>query len=199
MPALNSGKIGAIVLAAGPSSRLGQPKQLLKIEGESLIRRAARAACEGGCDPVVVVTGAVAGQTISELTGLPIREAFNSEWSKGMGSSIRCGLSALLEAAGDIAAVMILVCDQPHLDARVIRRLISAWQTSDQAMTASEYAGTMGPPCCFAKSKFLELMKIENADGAKKVLMADEANVERVSWPAGMVDIDTPEDLDPHR
>ena len=195
MPTVNAAKIAAIVLAAGPSSRLGQPKQLLKIAGESLVRRAARAAWEAGFDPVIVVTGAVTNETASELAGLLIHEMFNSDWAKGMGTSIRCGLSAVLEIGHDVDAVIILVCDQPHLDSSVVRDLISAWKTSGRAMAASTYAGTMGPPCCFGKSMFSALRAIGDADGAKKVLLAHRNDVAQVAWPQGSVDIDTPEDL----
>ncbi|HEX4054322.1 MAG TPA: nucleotidyltransferase family protein [Tepidisphaeraceae bacterium] len=186
--------IGAIILAAGSSSRLGQTKQLLHINGESLVRRAARAALDGGCRPVVVVTGAHADAVGAELVDLPVVVSFNSSWSAGMGTSIRSGLAALLAKDSGIGGAVVLVCDQPRLGADIVRDLLSAWLAGGKPMGACEYAGTLGPPCCFDRSMFGSLSQIADADGAKKLLMADPRNVQTLTWAAGSNDIDTPED-----
>ncbi|HEY1923410.1 MAG TPA: nucleotidyltransferase family protein [Tepidisphaeraceae bacterium] len=186
--------IGAIILAAGSGSRMGRAKQLLQIDGESLVRRAARAAMDGGCSPVIVVTGAHADLVAPELIDLPVVQAFNSAWATGMGSSIRRGMAALLESDPAVAAVAILLCDQPGLSADVIRNLLSAWPASGKPMAACEYGDTIGPPCCFGAAMFGALGRIGDADGAKKLLLKDRENVLSIPWPDGQLDLDTPED-----
>ncbi len=186
---------GAIVLAAGPSSRLGRPKQLLRLEDQSLVRRAALAAIDGGCHPVVVVTGAQATAVSSELSGVKAIVTFNPRWSMGMGASLRAGLSGLLAAEPLAAAVVVLMCDQPHLSAQIIQQLLIARKTGGLPMAACEYEGTIGPPCCFDRSMFTALSKIGDAHGAKQLLMRDPKLVARVPWPLGALDIDTPEHL----
>lgn len=186
--------IGAIILAAGSGSRMGRAKQLLRINGESLVRRAARAALDGGCQPVVVVTGAHADAVAAELIDLPVVVSFNSSWPAGMGTSIRGGLAALLAKNVDIGGAAILVCDQSRLSADIVRNLLSAWLAAGKPMAACEYAGTLGPPCCFGRMMFDALGQIADADGAKQLLLADPRNIRTLSWAAGSDDIDTPED-----
>src|SRR5580692_2476743 len=109
-------RVALILLAAGPSTRLGQPKQLLPFRGRSLLRHAAETALASSCRPVVVVLGASAERMKSELTDLPVMIAVNSGWESGMGSSIRAGLEALTNgknADAGVGAVVIMVCDQP--------------------------------------------------------------------------------------
>jgi molybdenum cofactor cytidylyltransferase len=185
---------GAIILAAGSASRMGHAKQLLQINGQSLVRRAVRAALDGGCSRVVVVTGAYADAVGAELADLPVIQAFNSAWAGGMGSSIRCGLAALLECESGIGAAAILLCDQPRLSADIVRNLLSVWPASGKPMAACEYGGTIGPPCCFGSVMFDALGRIGDADGAKKLLLADRKNVRTIAWPEGCDDLDTPED-----
>jgi molybdenum cofactor cytidylyltransferase len=173
---------------------MGTAKQLLPLGGQSLVRRAASAALDGGCAPVIVVTGAHGDAVEAELAGLPIVTAFNPDWSRGMGTSIRAGLSALLAAAPQSDAAVVLVCDQPHLDAAVIGNLIAGWTAGGKPMAASEYAGTVGPPCCFDRSRFAALAAIGDHDGAKKLLLEDLQAVTTIPWPDGRVDVDTPQD-----
>ncbi len=173
---------------------MGRAKQLLQIDGQSLLLRAIRAALDGGCSPVVVVTGAHADIIAPELADLPVIQAFNSAWAGGMGSSIRRGLSALLESEPVIAAATILLCDQPRLSADVVRNLLSTWSASGKPMAACEYGGTIGPPCCFGSTMFIAVGRIGDADGAKKLLLADRKNVQTTAWPDGRYDLDTPQD-----
>jgi molybdenum cofactor cytidylyltransferase len=186
--------IGAIVLAAGSSSRMGSPKQLLRLDGKSLVGRAVQAALGGGCDPVVVVTGAHADSVAAELADLPVRISPNPSWPAGIGTSIRAGLAALLEKQPAVDGATILVCDQCRLDADVVRGLLSAWSAAGKPMAACSYAGTLGPPCCFGRTMFESLRQIADADGAKTLLLADPGMVQVLAWPAGAQDVDTPQD-----
>src|SRR3712207_8160031 len=114
---------------------MGRPKQTLSYRGESMLRRAALAALGAGCRPVVVVTGANAELSRSELEGLDVREVLNPVWETGMASSIRAGVEALTGA--DASAVVLLLCDQPHVTADVISRLVDAHRDGGSPLVAS--------------------------------------------------------------
>jgi molybdenum cofactor cytidylyltransferase len=186
--------VAAILLAAGGSSRMGRPKQLLRAVGQSLVRRAALAALDASCNPVIVVTGSQAESVSPEIADLPVTIQFNPRWSAGIGSSIRAGLSAVLSANPSVDATIFLLCDQPHLTANVLRDLISTWSQSGKPIAACEYSRTVGPPCCFAASIFDQLSRIPDPDGAKKILLANPDLVTSFSWPGGADDLDTPAD-----
>lgn len=185
--------VGAVVLAAGPSSRLGRPKQTLFYRGQSLLRRAALAALDAGCRPVVVVTGANAEVSRRELEGLDVREVFNPLWETGMASSIRAGVEALTGA--DAGAAVLLLCDQPHVTAEVISRLVDAHRAAGSPVVASEYGGSFGAPALFGRTLFAELVRLEGAAGAKQVIRRHAAGARFLPFPSGEVDVDTPDDF----
>jgi molybdenum cofactor cytidylyltransferase len=187
-------EIAAVILAAGSGSRMGCAKQLLKIAGQSLVRRTVQAAIGAGFDPVIVVTGADSGAVAGELTDLDVVTAFNRSWKNGIGSSIRCGISALLAKRPAVDAAAVLLCDQPRLSTEILSRLITAFTNSGKRAAGCEYGGTVGPPCCFGRSVFSELSAIPDADGAKRVLLADPSRLTMIPWPEGTDDIDTPSD-----
>src|SRR5438093_11774404 len=114
---------GAIILAAGGSSRFGQPKQLLTFRGKTLLRTIVDAACKAGCSPVIVVTRNDDEKILQELAHVNAIKVQNKNWQRGIGSSIRIGVQALIDQVPDVAAVLLLVCDQPAVDERVIERL----------------------------------------------------------------------------
>jgi thiamine-phosphate pyrophosphorylase len=187
-------QIAAILLAAGGGSRMGRTKQLLRAGGQSLVRRAATAAVDAGCRPVTVVTGSDADGVAAEIADLAVQIQLNPDWSAGIGTSIRSGLSALMAKDPSVAAVILLLCDQPHLNSKILRDLMTAWSAAGKPMAACEYAGTLGPPCCFAASMFDQLSRVADSDGAKRLLLANPASVTPVPWPQGADDLDTPAD-----
>ena len=182
--------IGAIILAAGGSARLGEPKQLLLHQGQSLVRRAATTALQAGCAPIVAVVGRERAEIAAELTDLPIILVPNDNWEDGIGSSIRAGISAL----SDWEAVVIATCDQPHVDATLIRSLLAAWAETQQPIIASTYSNTFGVPALFTKRFRDELLSLPNDHGAKAIIHRHPAEVATVPFPAGAIDIDTPAD-----
>jgi molybdenum cofactor cytidylyltransferase len=199
--------IGAVVLAAGGSSRLGQAKQLLKFGGETLVRRAVRAASEAGCDPVLVIIGenrdaigfalGIRDSRISSssrkggMAGPVLVE--NGRWRRGMGTSIRSGLEQLPQ---EVAAVVLLTCDQPFVNAAIVRHLILAWEETGKPIVASSYANTLGVPALFDRSCFDALLKLPDDSGAKTLIASRPADVCPVAFEKGAVDIDTPEDFE---
>ena len=150
----SSKKIGAVILAAGGSSRFGQSKQLIPFGGKSLVRRIVDAACEAGCAPVVVVIASEDGKLHRELDRAGVMIVQNHQWERGIGSSIRCGIEALSNSSPDVEASVLLVCDQPAVDARVIQRLIALRETTGKTIVASSYADTLGVPALFTRSVF---------------------------------------------
>ncbi|HLM57503.1 MAG TPA: nucleotidyltransferase family protein [Pyrinomonadaceae bacterium] len=191
----NSEGVGAVILAAGSSSRMGRPKQTLHYRGESLLRSAALAALGAGCRPVVVVTGAHAELSRRELDGLDVREVSNPLWETGMASSIRAGVEGLLGAAPAAAAAVLMLCDQPHVTAEVISGLLAAHRDTGSPVVACEYGGSFGVPALFARSLFDELARLEGAAGAKQVVKRHASEAHFLSFPKGEVDVDTPEDF----
>jgi molybdenum cofactor cytidylyltransferase len=192
--AVNARRIAAVILAAGGSSRMGRPKQLLEIGGVTLIQRVTRAALEGGCDPVLVISGAGHEVLSGELISMPVELVHNADWAKGIGSSIRAGFSELQRRPG-VDGAIILLCDQPSIGAEVILRLRQAWLAAGTPMAACTYAGTLGPPCGFARQMFADLINLGDSDGAKKLLIADPKKVTQIAWPDGTIDLDTESDV----
>jgi CTP:molybdopterin cytidylyltransferase MocA len=175
--------IGAVVLAAGASNRLGEPKQLLMLGGETLLERTVRVARAAGCSPVVVVLGAFA-EVIQ--TGCQLGDAVvvvNEDWAKGMGRSVRMGVLALR----DLDACVVMTCDMPAVTIAHLQALMASGE-----VTASSYTGKRGVPAYFPASMFQSLMASQGDAGAKDLLRS-AAHVELVG---GELDIDTRQDLE---
>jgi molybdenum cofactor cytidylyltransferase len=188
--------VGAVILAAGGSSRLGQPKQLLSFQSESLMRRAVRSALEAGCTCIVVVAGHACDRIEIELRGTPAVVVENAEWQRGLGTSVRCGLRHLLSSRPEIDAAVLLACDQPFLDASVIGSLIETQEKSGKPIVASSYASTLGVPALFHRSCFESLLALPDDSGAKMLIESRSAEVARIKFEKGAIDIDTPGDFE---
>ncbi len=183
-------KIGAVVLAAGPSTRMGRPKLLLTHTGVPLLRRAVDAAA--GCADVVVVLGANADQYRPLLDGTSARIVVNQYYGEGMSGSIQLGIEAL---GDDIDAAVIMLADQPFVDAEIIGRLIETYRTSGKKIVACQYGDVRGVPALFDRALFLELLLVTGDQGARTVMETYPGHVAVVAIPAAAADdIDTPED-----
>lgn len=196
-----------LLLAAGASSRLGRPKQLLPYRGQTLLRRAAETAAASGCRPLVLITGAGHDELLPEVAGLPFRVVRNAQWAEGMGSSVRVGMAAL-GAAPDTAldtayppaaaerppaAVLLMLCDQPLLTAAHLRELLRVQRETGRAAVASAYAGTVGVPVVFGPALFGRLRTLAGAAGARHLLASlPPAEVLSIEFADGAVDVDTP-------
>jgi len=185
--------VAAVVLAAGASRRLGQPKQLLMLDGETLLARSVRLAGEAGAAPVIVVIGANA-----DLIGaaVPVDSADvvkNEEWEQGIASSIHAGVNSL---DADARGVLILACDQPRLSAEHLRGLIETFAAqSETSIVASAYSGVLGIPAVFPREAFPQLLALRGDKGARALLVRPPCPLITIPFPGGEVDIDRPDDL----
>lgn len=186
---------GLVLLAAGASTRMGQPKQLLEIDSEPLVRRAAKAALASSARPVAVVLGAHATRIRPHLVDLPLVLVENSGWAQGMSSSLRAGLRALNAAAPQLDAAIIALADQPHFSADLAGRLLAEQRRSGQSIVACRSDDHTGPPVLFLKKHFPELLALQGDDGARAVLKSRAPEVAIVDVPDA-VDLDAPADYD---
>jgi len=188
--------VGVIVLAAGESSRMGEPKQLLVYQGESLLRRAVKAAVASKCRPVIVVLGAFAGRMRAEIADFrSITTIENEFWAEGVASSIRAGLEFLkLKSENKAEAVVIMLCDQPFVTSGIINRLVAAYRADGDLIVASEYDKIIGVPALFDHQLFSELAALRDSSGAKQIIRRHSDKTRRIAFSRGMFDVDTPQD-----
>lgn len=189
-------KVGAIILAAGGSARFGEPKQFLAWQGENLIRRIVRVTTAAGCAPLVVVTGAAHERIAAELRATDAAMVPNPEWERGLGTSIRAGVNHLLHSSPTCEALILLTCDQPFVDAKIIAALRARWLEKSSPMVASRYANTLGIPALFERTCFPALLRLADESGARTLLLAPSADVAEIEFEAGAIDIDTPADYE---
>jgi molybdenum cofactor cytidylyltransferase len=189
------GRYGIVILAAGSSTRLGQPKQLLIFKGSSLIKRVAKIALEIS-HKVVVVTGFQSKKVQAELSGLPLIVVQNDSFGEGIASSIRVGVGALIENFKSLKGVIFLVCDQPYLSQNALTELIQSAHETSKGIIASAYGGTTGIPVLFHKSFFERLLNLKGDMGAKKLIQENLKDMATIDFREGDVDIDTIEDYE---
>ncbi|MBW4582587.1 MAG: nucleotidyltransferase family protein [Tildeniella nuda ZEHNDER 1965/U140] len=184
--------IGLMILAAGASTRMGTPKQLLLFQGRSLLRYIAEVAIASCCDPVVVVLGSQAERMKLEVDALALHLVENQRWAEGMGTSIAAGMTTLTAINPALDAVIIVLCDQPFVSASLMNQLAASYQSTQRPIIASAYADTVGVPALFDRSLFRELMTLNVTVGAKYLIKQHTEKVLQVSFPKGAIDLDTP-------
>ncbi len=187
-------KTGIIILAAGSSSRLGRPKQLLHYQGRSFIQHITAEALKSNLNPVFVITGANAEKVSVDLQHEEASIVYNARWQEGMASGIITGIENVLSLHKDIEAMIISVCDQPFLSAALFEQMVETRASSGKGIVASRYAGTTGTPVLFARNYFEYLLQLKGEEGAKKLLKMYGEDVATVPFPEGNIDIDSEDD-----
>ena len=190
------GGVAGVILAAGSSSRLGTPKQLLRYRGETLLHRAVRLALEAGLHPVHVVLGsnaAAVGEALADLRGR-VATVVNDHWQTGMGSSLARGIASLPAATGpEPGAALVLVTDQPRVSHALLAAIAAAFRTGGASLVASRYgSGALGVPALFARRYFPELARLTGDRGARALFTRYGDDLVTVAFPEGDLDIDTP-------
>jgi molybdenum cofactor cytidylyltransferase len=187
--------ICVLVVSAGQSSRLGQPKQLLRYQGQSLIRRAVQTAIESSAGNVLVVLGAHAERMEEEIADSTAHRVINTGWQEGMASSLRCGVRELEDRYPETAGVILMVCDQPHVTSALLNDLIKVHRETGKPIVTCSYDNTFGPPVFFHKTLFPELLRLRGDVGARGVIRKYANEVEAVPFPLGAIDVDTVADF----
>jgi molybdenum cofactor cytidylyltransferase len=181
---------GVVILAAGSSSRLGRPKQLVPYNGTTLVEHAANTAVASGADQVVVVLGAGADAIEAALSSSEVTLVRNPDWSAGMASTIRAGISALSEG---IEVAIIALVDQPLVTPLHLAQLASKQAETGAQIVASSYAGIFGVPAAFSRELFPSLLALEGDAGARELIR--QGNSEFIEFPGASKDVDTVEAL----
>lgn len=188
--------LAAILLAAGPSSRLGHPKQLVRFEGETLVRRAANLLVDAVEGPVVVVCGCESRRVSEQVNDLPVQTVTNPDWELGMGGSISFGARFVPRFSDGI---MVAVCDQWLLNRDDLDRLLGAWRSARQRIHAACWsegaAHVSGPPVIFPGRLHGELKGLEKSRGARQVIDRHIDSVDFIELESASCDLDRPEDL----
>lgn len=187
-------RFGVVILAAGASSRMGTPKQLLELDGKTLLTRTIEAALASNAWPVVVVLGANAEKIRATISRLPVLVAENPAWSEGMAASIRTGVTTLQQFSRSLDAGIFALCDQPAFSTGTITRLVEEQLATGRGIVASHYSGRNGAPALFVRQHFPALAALTGEEGARAMLNGDPSQVAVVDLPALATDLDTPED-----
>ncbi|MTI38007.1 nucleotidyltransferase family protein [Fulvivirga lutimaris] len=187
---------GAIlILAAGNSSRLGRSKQLVEIsKGQTLLNQSIQTAEQSQLGEVYVVLGADY-KMHSESINSQVHLIENSNWSAGMGSSLKAGLAQIASSQNQTDFIVVSVCDQPYLETENFLALYSEFKKGDKPIIASKYDVGFGVPVLFSNSVFNELLQLGDGEGALKFLKINLEQVAFVDFKKGNIDIDTQDDL----
>jgi molybdenum cofactor cytidylyltransferase len=189
-----AGAIGAVVLAAGSSRRLGRNKLLLELGGESIVRRSVRAAVAARLDPVVVVLGHEAARVRAEIDDLPCRPVVNADHAQGVSTSLHAGVKAI---GGDARALVVVLADMPFVTSSMIEALVERYRASGAPLVVSSYGDVDAPPILYDRCLFAELLGATGERCAKQVVRRhrDEATI--VSWPEeALRDVDVDDDYE---
>ncbi len=185
-------KTGALILAAGGATRFGGPKQLLEIDGETLIDRAGKTALAAGCAPVLRVLGARAEEILKRPELPDVTTLVHENWQDGMGSSLAAGICRLLEIEPECDAVFILLADQPLVSAGLLETMLPPLE-EHFTMVICEYGEGSGPPALFKWPHFQELMELTGDRGARSLAAKHPGTVAWFPFPGGACDIDSQE------
>jgi len=192
MPSERSGSVAGILLAAGTSSRMGRNKLLFELEGESILRRAARRALAGGLSPLLVVLGHEADKAFQELDGLPCQWVLNQLYAQEISFSLKSGVTAVPPEA---SAAVVMLADMPFVTPEMIAGLVARYTETEAPLVISDYGGVNAPPMLYDRSLFGELLAMTGESCGRPVVKRHRGEAEVLFWPASaLTDLDVPED-----
>lgn len=184
-----------LLLAAGASARMGQPKMFLTWQGETLLQHTVSAAAAVST-PVFVVTGEHSTTIAAALQNSAVQLIPNDQWQEGMGTSVATGVTGIMQAGHTSDAIIIVVCDQPFITGELLQQMIAAKESSGKGIVGCSYDNTIGTPVLFDKKYFPALQQLNGQQGAKRLLQQFPDDVATIPFPLGNIDIDTPEDYE---
>ena len=187
-------KPSILILAAGNSSRLGSPKQLIEFEGQTLIERITETALSIS-EEVLIVLGGNSELILPKLERFNnvISTIYNPDWKEGMGTSIRIGVEKLAENSD---LIIILLADQPFISKVLLQNMLQSYEKTQNPIVSCIYSNSLGVPILFDKSVFFELLKLNGDKGAKSFLHLYKNRISTIDFPEAIVDIDTLEDVE---
>ncbi len=181
-----------IILAAGASSRMGAPKQLLLVDGKTLIKRICETAIDTPCHPIVTVLGANRNLIRKETERMPITVIDNPQWENGISSSIKMGLAGAYMTEKAIEAAIFLTVDMPYVSAELINKMIEKAESDEKIeIVACKYDNQIGIPVLFKRNLFTDLLELTGDEGAKKIVMKNQDKTALIDFPEGKLDLDT--------
>jgi molybdenum cofactor cytidylyltransferase len=183
-----------IILAAGRSARLGSPKQLLSYQGKNLLQHTIDIAFESEIGQIIVVLGSGIDEISAKLHTNSLTIIENPYWENGMASSVVCGINTMNNLQPDTDAVILMVCDQPFVSAKLLKDLIKKQKESGSSIVASSYENIHGTPALFHKEHFNELSALTGDSGARSLIKSHAESIEAIPFDQGSIDIDTLED-----
>ncbi|MDR6195978.1 nucleotidyltransferase family protein [Siphonobacter sp. SORGH_AS_0500] len=192
-------KIQVAILAAGNSSRLGRPKQLVQWQGKPLIRYVTEEALAISNPNVTlehcVVVGAYAGAVAEALHSLPLQILINPDWSEGMASSVRVATQYAIQQQAD--AILFALTDQPFMNTSLLEQFILTYlEVNDSScVVVSDYGSDWGVPLLIGAAYFESLLQLKGDSGVKRYVKQRQLAVKKVTFLRGLIDIDTEHDL----
>lgn len=188
-------QICILLLAAGSSTRLGSPKQLLKFRNKYLLQHTLDVCLASDANNVFLVLGAYESDILQCINTMSAEVVRNQDWHTGLTGSIRCGIEKMLQKYPDTEAVILVLCDQLHLTSDILNTLISTYHDIRKTIINCTYGNASGPPVLFDKKYFPYLLALSGNEGAKVVVEQFKDEVTSVSFIDGDVDIDTIDDI----
>ncbi|WP_231489740.1 NTP transferase domain-containing protein [Pedobacter sp. Leaf170] len=180
-----------IILAAGNSSRLGRPKQLLQYKKQTLLASVTASALNTPFHPVIVVLGAYSDAIKASHNDPQVIYLINEDWEKGISSSISLGVKKVLTDFKNIKNVIITVADQAHINPEVFKALHTKHLSDKKNIVSSAYSKTTGTPTLFNKKYFTKLVGVQGSHGAKELIQQHIDDSASVAFELGSIDIDT--------
>jgi len=172
---------------------MGENKLLLRVAGETLLRRVVSRALAAGLDPVLVVVGFERERAEPELEGLPCQTVFNAAHAEGQHTSFRTGIAAVPDAS---PAAIVLLADMPRVTVEMIQALVTRWRETRSPLVVSEYGGVHAPPTLYTRALFPEIAAMRGDGCGRQVVRRHREEASAVFWPAEMMaDVDVPADI----
>lgn len=186
--------IAVLILAAGESKRMGEPKQLLPWKDGTLLENAIKTARASNTSDIFVVVGSNSDDIKATILQEEIVVLENLNWKNGLGSSISRGVTHLMESNKQYKGVLILLCDQPFISSTYLNQIIGLFEKNEEKIIATDYGKKAGVPALFGKTFFSELRRLNDDFGAKNILEENKEDLVRINPKGNQLDLDTPED-----